>query len=217
MGETEDQLYGLMEIAERQQAAAQAILDGLAAERTALRQEREALAKAGADLALGTRAAAEQGVRTSLAGAATEGVAAVQAATRPLLGRLAEMTERAGQAEAALRRVVLWASWRLLGWAVAGVAGLVLLGWLMSVLTLWWDRGAITAVRVQKAQMQVEVAQMQAEVAEMQANHDGWVKAGMLSKLERCSPGNRPCIRVNESAGVFEGQGHNDYRVIQGY
>ena len=208
MSETEDRLYGLMEIAERQQAAVQAALDGLTAERAALGRERQALAKTAGDLALGTRVAAEAGVQASLAGAATEGVAAVQAATRPLLGRLADMTERAGQAEAALRRVVLWASWRLLGWVMAGVAGLVLLGWLASTLVLWWDNGAITEARMQKTQLQ-------AEVAEMQANHDGWVKAGMLGKLERCGPKARLCIRVDEGAGPFGER--SDYRVIQGY
>ena len=58
---------------------------------------------------------------------------------------------------------------------------------------------------------------MQQEVAELQAIHDAWVMAEMLSKLERCIPANRPCIRVKEGAGVSESQGHNDYRVIQGY
>ena len=206
----EDRLYGLMEIAERQQAAVQATLEGLAAERTAMRREREALMWDAQKLELGTRMAAREAVTESLAGAATEGVAAVQAATKPLLGRLAGVTAEAGQAEAALRQVVLWASWRLLGWVMAAVAGLVLLGWLASTLVLWWDAGTIGAAQVEKAQLQQEVA-------ELQANHDAWVKAGMLGKLERCNPGFRPCIRVDESAGPFESQGHSDYRVIQGY
>ncbi len=209
MSETEDRLYGLMEIAERQQAAVQAALDGLAAERAALGREREALARGVRDLQLGTQGAVRSAVTDSLAGAATEGVAAVQAATKPLLGRLAGVTAEAGQAEAALRQVVLWASWRLLGWVMAGVAGLVLLGWLASTLVLWWDTGTIAAAQVQKAQLQ-------AQVAELQANYDGWVKAGMLGKIIRC-PGNRPCLRVDESAGAFQSEGHNDYRVIQGY
>ena len=208
MSETEDRLYGLMEIAERQQAAVQAALDGLAVERAALGREREALARGVRDLQLGTQGAVRSAVTDSLAGAATEGVAAVQAATKPLLGRLAGVTAEAGQAEAALRQVVLWASWRLLGWVMAGVAGLVLLGWLASTLVLWWDNGAITEARMQKAQLQ-------AEVAEMQANHDGWVKAGMLGKLERCGPKARLCIRVDEGAGPFGER--SDYRVIQGY
>ena len=204
----EDRLYGLMEIAERQQAAVQAALDGLVAERAALAREREALARGVRDLQLGTQGAVRSAVTDSLAGAATEGVAAVHKATGPLLGRLAGMAERAGEAEAALRGVVLWASWRLLGWVMAGVAGLVLLGWLASTLVLWWDTGTIAAAQVQKAQLQ-------AEVAELEANHDAWVKAGMLGKLEHCNPGFRPCIRVNEAAGAFGDR--SDYRVIQGY
>lgn len=115
MSETEDRLYGLMEIAERQQAAVQAALDGLAAEQAALGREREALARGVRDLQIGTQGAVRSAVKDSLAGAATEGVAAVQAATKPLLDRVAGVTQSASQAEAALRGVVTWASWRLLG------------------------------------------------------------------------------------------------------
>ncbi len=73
----------------------------------------------------------------------------------------------------------------------------------------WWDTGTIAAAQVRKAQLQ-------AEVAELEATHDAWVKAGMLGGVERCGPTARPCIRVDESAGPFGSQGHNDYRVIQG-
>ncbi len=206
----EDRLYGLVEIADRQQAAVQAALEGLAAERAALAREREALARGVAGLQLGTQAAVRAAVAEGLAGAAVEGVAAVQAATGPLLSRLDSVAEQAGQADAALQRVVAWASWRLLGWMAAVAAAAVLGGWLASALVLWWDMGAIAAARVEKRQLQTEVA-------EMRASRDEWVKAGMLGKLTRCNPGNRPCIRVNEAAGAFESQGHNDYRVIQGY
>ena len=211
MSEAEDsRLYGLMEIAEGQQAAVQAALEGLAAERAALRREREALARQVQAVEGSARAAVRAAVAESLAGAATEGVAAVQAATRPLLDRVAGVTQQAGQAEAALRGVVLWAGWRLLGWIAAVGAMTVLLGWLMSSGVLWWNTSAIGAAQERKAQLQ-------AEVAEMQANRDAWVKAGMLAKLGRCNPGNRPCIRVDEGAGPFESGGHDDYRVIQGY
>ncbi len=115
MSEADDgRLYGLMEVAEGQQAAVQAALEGLAAEQAALRREREALARQVQAVEGGARAAVRAAVADSLAGAATEGVAAVQAATRPLLDQLAGVAERARQAEAALRGVVAWASWRLL-------------------------------------------------------------------------------------------------------
>ncbi len=194
-------LYGLVEIADRQQAAVQAALEGLAAERAALARQVQALQS-------GVQGAARAAVAEGLAGAATEGVAAVQAATGPLLSRLDSVAVQAGQADAALRGVVLWASWRLLGWVVAVGAATVLLGWLMSSGVLWWNTSAIGAAQEHKAELQ-------AEVAELQANRDALVKAGMMAKLERCNPGYRPCIRVNESAGAFGDR--SDFRVILGY
>jgi len=204
----EDRLYGLVEIADRQQAAVQAALEGLAAERAALAREREAFARQVQALQSGVQGAARAAVAEGLAGAAVEGVAAVQAATGPLLSRLDSVAAQAGQAEAALRGVVAWASWRLLGWMTAAVAALVLGGWLASTLVLWWDTGAIAAVRAEKRQLQ-------AEVAEMQASRDEWAKAGFLAKLARCNPGNRPCVRVDERAGPFGDR--SDYRVLLGY
>ncbi len=204
----EDRLYGLVEIADRQQAAVQAALEGLAAERAALAREREAFARQVQGLQAGVQGAARAAVAEGLAGAAVEGVAAVQAATGPLLSRLGRVAEQAGQADVALRGVVAWASWRLLGWMAATVAALVLVGWLASTLVLWWDTGAIAAARVEKRQLQMEVA-------EMQASRDEWARAGFLAKLERCGPMRRSCVRVNEGAGAFGTA--SDYRVLLGY
>ncbi len=204
----EGRLYGLMEVAERQQAAVQAALEGLATERAALARERAALARGVRDLQIGTQAAVRSAVADSLTGAATEGAAAVQAATGPLLSRLAGVAEQAGQADAALRGVVAWASWRLLGWMAAAVALLVLGGRLATTLVLWWDTGAIGAARVERRQLQLEIA-------ELRASGDEWAKTGALAKLERCGPKARPCVRVDERAGVFGTA--SDYRVLLGY
>ena len=206
--EDEDRLYGLMEVAERQQAAVQAALDGLMAERVALAREREALARGVAGLQAGAQAAVRAAVADSLAGAAVEGVAAVQAATGPLLARLDGVAAQAGKADAALRGVVAWASWRLLRWMAAAVALLVVGGWLASALVLWWDDGAILAARAEKSRLQ-------AEVADIKVNRDEWVKTGVQARLERCGPKARPCVRVGERAGVFGPA--SDHRVLLGY
>jgi len=92
----EDRLYGLVEIADRQQAAVQAALEGLAAERAALAREREAFARQVQALQSGVQGAARAAVAEGLAGAAVEGVAAVQAATGPLLSRLDSVAAQAG-------------------------------------------------------------------------------------------------------------------------
>jgi hypothetical protein len=201
MSEAEDRLYGLMEIAERQQAAVQTALDGLIAERAALKQERLALAAEAAVLVQGTKDAVHSAVAESLAGAADKGAEAVGEATKPLLGKLADVTKSAGHADVALRRVVEWASWRLLGWIVALIAALVLFGWLSSTALVWWDTKRINTLNSQ--------------IATLQANHRAWVKAGMLGALSTCGPDRRPCVRVDESAGAFGN--HADYRVIRGY
>ncbi|HQT90041.1 MAG TPA: hypothetical protein PK677_16125 [Acidiphilium sp.] len=201
MSEAEDRLYGLMEIAERQQTAVQTALDGLIAERDALKRERLALAGQVGELAKGMKLVVHSAVSESLAGAASEGTEAVGEATEPLLGKLADVTKSAGDADVALRRVVQWASWRLLGWIVALIAALVLLGWLSSTALMWWDTGRIN--------------RLQDQIATLQANHRIWVKAGMLGALSTCGPDSRPCVKVDESAGAF-GK-HADYRVIRGY
>jgi hypothetical protein len=204
MSAEEDRLYGLMEIAERQQALVQAALDGLAAERAALERERQRLAREIAALGQGTRQAVQLAVADGFAGAAGKGVEAVETATQPLLGKLERVTESAAQAETALRRVVSWASWRLLGWIMALIAALVLLGWLSSTALIWWDTGRVNELRD--------------EIATLQANHDAWVKAGMLGKITYCDPGHRPCVEVDESAGTFgTPEGPQDYQVLKGY
>ena len=202
------QLYGLMELAQDHQTAVQAALDGMAAERAALRAERDGLARQVQDLQLATQGTVRRAVAESLAGAAVEGATAVRVATTPLLDRVAGVMAEAGQAEAALRRVVSWASWGMLGRGALVLALLAGLAW-GAQLSVWWWTSWDTSV------LQARKALLQAEVDEMQANREEWAKAGMLGKLERCGPKARPCIRVDEGAGPFGDR--RDYRVIQGY
>ena len=208
MSDTEDHLYGLMEIAEKQQAAVQAALEGLAAERVALQQERARLAREVRALGLDTQMVVRSAVRDSFAEAANDGVAAVRTATQPLLGQLSGVTAGATEAEAALKRMVTWASGRVLGRLVVAIGGVILLGWVANMVVLWRDAGTIGALQARKAQLEVAVA-------ELQAQHADWIRQGMLGKLERCGPRDRPCIRVDEGAGRFGEQA--DYRVILGY
>lgn len=205
---SEETLFGLIEIAERQQAVAQTALDGMAAERSALGQEREQWVSGIGLLSEDIRSAVLKAISESMTGAAETGAQAVRAATEPLLGTLTGVSTQATQAEAALRGVVQWAGWRLLVWGLATTAGLAVLCWLASAAVLWWDTSAIGTAQLHKAQLQ-------AEIAELQASRDAWAKAGLLGKLEQCGPKKRPCVRVDESAGSFGDQ--SDYRIIRGY
>ena len=201
-------MFGLMAVAEEQQGAVQAALDGLAAERLALGREREGLAQERQALARSTREAVRGAVAESLAGAAGVAAETVREATRPLLGQLAGVADRAGEAEAALRRVVSWASWRLLGWVLTVAAMVLLVGWLAGVARSQWDERAIGLLQARKAVLE-------AEIAGLEGNRDALVRAGAWAKLERCGPKSRPCLRMDDKAGTFGPQA--DHRVILGY
>lgn len=204
----EEKLYGLLEIAEQQQVAAQTALDGLTSERAAFAEEREQWTESIGPLSEELRAAVLQAVTNSMADVMQTGTDAVKGMTTPLLDSLGVMSEQAKQAETSLRSVVQWARWRLLGWALATIASLAVLWWLAVCAVLWWDTSAIGRTQVQKAQMEVEIAKLQ-------ASRDAWMKAGMLGKLDRCGPKQRPCVQVDESAGSYGDQ--SDYRIIRGY
>ncbi len=111
------------------------------------------------------------------------------------------VNESAERAEAALRQVVSWASWRL-GWIMGLiVAALVLFSWLSSTAMVWWDAGTISNLRD--------------EITQMQANRDIVAKAGMLGSVSYCGSSSRPCVRADESAGAFGT--NSNYRIISGY
>ena len=204
MSGAEERLYGLMEIAEQQQAAVQRALNGLAEERAALAQERQKLAEEVSSLEERVREAVSAAVTTALEQVGKEGVATVREATKPLLEDVAGLAGGVSRAEEALRRIVAWASWRLLGWIVALTVGLMLFGWLSSTAVVWWDR--------------TTVSQLRGEVTVLQANHAAWVKAGMLDKLTRCGANRRPCVAINQSAGKYGVPGGPyDLRVLKGY
>ena len=200
----EERLYGLMEIAERQQAAVKAMLDGLEVERKALVQERHVLADKIAALEVGVHGAAKQAITESLANVAVDGVAAVKTATDPLLSKLNQVEDKAVSAEASLQRIISVAGWRLLAKLGALVVVLVLAGWLAGMVIVWWEDHRISALKNQ--------------ISQLQANRDSFVKEGMLGQITYCDPGNRPCIEIDESAGTFGApNGPQDYMVIKGY
>ena len=224
--ERDQALFGLMAVAEEQQAAVREALAGLAAQQAALEQQqarlegwteavraeaaglRQIAGEVGPGLARSTREAVETAVERGLAGAGTTATAAVQRAAQPLLDGLAGVAAQVGAVEAALRRVVGWATWRLLGQGVLAVAGLVGVLWLAQASAWWWGWRALEEVRT-------ETAALEAEVAGLRANRDALVREGMLARIVRCNPGNRPCVRINEAAGTFGEQA--DHRVLRGY
>ncbi len=211
-----------MALAEEHQAAVGQALAGLAGERAALAAQRaqlgaEAAAVRAAAEALGpmlagtTRAAVER----SLAGAGQVAAGAVEAAAQPVLARLDGVAAQAGAAEASLRRVVEWASWRLLGRGILVVVALAGLLWLAHLSVWWWTSRDVSLAQARKAVLEAEIVGLQQKRDDLEASRAELERLGVLGKVLRCQPGNRPCISVNEKAGAFGTAG--EYRVIQGY
>jgi hypothetical protein len=210
MSEIERRLYEVLNLVETNQAAVQVAMDGLAAERTALRQERTALALQVTDLQAQMKAAVEAAVKKSLAGAAGEVVDEVKAKTDALEHNVGVMTNGVADAEFALERLIKWASSRLLLVVAAMLVVLGVVGWLASTGVQWWDEKAI-------ASAQVEKAELEQEVANLQANKATWVQGGYQDRITQCD--NRPCVAVNEGAGAYHytSGGPSTLMILQGY
>ncbi len=211
-----DSLYGLMALAEEHQAAVGAAVAGLTAERAALAADRTVLAKqskqmqdeivrlrqAAEDLAPDVAKAAQKAVTQGLAGAGETAAAAVGQAVRPVLARLDQVTAQAAAAEAALRRVVGWVSWRLLWRGLAIVAAMAGLLWLSHLMVWKWAAWDVALAQTQKEMLLSEITGLQGKRAELEASRADLERQGVLAKMNRCGPGNRPCVRVLDASAA---------------
>jgi hypothetical protein len=219
--DAQQQLFGLMALAEEHQKAVQAAIDGLAEERAALAKERIAVAqaaasvagvagevrKAAADVIPALKRAAGEAVGTSvkqsLAGTTDAAVQALEEATKPVIGRLSSVVQAAGEAEGSMRRAGAWFAWKWVAVAGGGAVGMCLLAYA----SLAWQLHQVESLREQKAALQDEVVQLQANVNE-------WAKQGGRVKLERCGEASRLCVRVNKTVSYGK---DNDHFVLRGY
>lgn len=199
----DEQLFGLMAVAEEQQKAVNAALDGLAAERAALAKAAAALAgvagevrKAAAEAIPAIEDAANEAVgasvRRSLAGASDAAAKALGEASRPIVERLSGVVQAAGEAEGKLSGAVAAFGWRwamLAGGAAAGgIVAVLLAAWL----AIWWQRHQVESLSEQKAALLGEVAQLQANVAALE-------KKGGRIVMATC--GGRLCIEASGDQG----------------
>jgi hypothetical protein len=219
--DAQQQLFGLMALAEEHQKAVQAALDGLVEERAALAKERAAVARAAvsvADVAYEVRKAAADAVpalkraageavsasvRQSLAGAADAAVQALGEAAKPVIGSLSSVVQAAGEAEGSMRRAGAWFAWKWVAVAGGGVVGVCLLAYA----SLAWQLHQVESLREEKAALQVEVVQLQ-------TNANEWAKQGGRVKLERCGEASRLCVRVNKTVSYGK---DNDHFILRGY
>ncbi len=131
--ETQLKIFGLIDLAERQQAELTAAIEALKAERGALR----------ADLAATVRQTLSQSSATAL-----------ETATAPILDRLASVATATAQADDTLRGAVAWFGWRWAAIAWASAGGLLLAAWLAIAAIAGFYRGQLEDLRAEVAEQE---------------------------------------------------------------
>lgn len=206
--DAQQQLFGMMTIAEEQQKAVKAAIDGLAAERAAVAKERASMAQVLAavnNAAQGVRMAAGEAVATSVAeslsGASKAAAEALGEASKPVIDRLSGVVRAASNAEGKLNGAVAAFGWKWAlmasGAAAGGIAALLLGAWI----SVAWQRH--------------QVETLSAEVAELKATAADLAKRGGRATINVCGDKKRLCVRVDNPK---DGQGENrDYFVLKGY
>lgn len=233
----DDRIYGLIVAAEEQQRVVEAALARLAAQEEAIGHERTLIAETITSLNAHTRdlraaaqsvapqleAGTREAIRTAIAENLRDAGAIVTDslthATQPAIMRIGLVDDAARKAEAAMRGVAAWASWRLLGKAAAGFVILAVLLFLAPFAVWWWDERAVSETRAEKARLERDIQAMRQTAAEMQDTVDQLAKRGGRATLTECGETRRLCIRVDDSAGVWGMPGGKTYdlRVIKGY
>lgn len=203
-----DEIYGLLETAEHQQAALQANLERLAAERSALEVERERLVTAVYQLRDDISQNVVQAIENAMSKIADNGDEAIRSVGESLRNSLDGASFQARQMETSLRNLVRWTSWRLLSGIIAALSAIFLISWAASCATLWWNAGAIGRSQAKKEALQEQIALLESD-SRLKGAH------GLIDKLNSCGEKKRRCVQVDESAGAFGSDG--DYRVVKGY
>lgn len=204
--DAQQQLFGLMAVAEEHQKAVKAALDGLTAERAALAKERAAVAQAAASVAgvadevrmaaadaipaikKAAGEAVDVSVRQSLAGASDAAAKALGEAAKPVIGSLSGVVQAAIDAESSMRNAGRWFAWKWVAVATGGLVGVCL----VAYASLEWQRHQLEQLTEQKAVLQADIKQMQVNVAALE-------KKGGRIVMTTC--GGRLCIEASSNQG----------------
>lgn len=177
MDDRQQQLFGLMEMAESQQKAVGEALVALGKQQAALIETVLQLRTTGQALVPAVKTAADMGVgaavKAELGTLAEDAKTALEKSTQPVLDRLAGIVTQAEAAEAKIKGAVAWFGWR---WAaVAGavgvgvILGVVLIAWGL----IWWERSQLTDLRAERDKVTGEVSDAQATLAVLEKRSGG--------------------------------------------
>jgi hypothetical protein len=201
--DAQQQIFGLMSVAEEQQKAVQAAIDGLTAERAALAKERAALTQVAGEV---RRAAAEAvpamqraageavaaSMRQSISGASDAAAKALGEAAKPVIDGLSGVVQAASDTEGSMRNAGAWFAWKWVAVAAGGLVGVCL----VAYASLAWQLHQVSSLRSEKAELAADVTQMQANVSALE-------KRGGRIVMNTC--GGRLCIKASTNQGVGVG------------
>ena len=186
----QQQIFGLMAVAEEHQKAAAAAIAGLAAERAALAKERALLAQVAQGIQKATSDAVSAAVTQSLADASATAVKALDEAAKPVIGSLSGVVQSAGAAEASLKSAGQWFAWKWVAIAAGGVAGVCL----VAYAALAWQLHQVSELRAEQATLQARIVHEGATVAALD-------KVGGRVRWSHC--GGRLCFEVSSNQGTY--------------
>lgn len=204
MSVSEQELFGLMAVAQEQQQAAVVAIERLEAQRAGLEQTVEQARAAVREMELAGKAAAliiEKATRIAVSEAVSSALVAVRDETmrslggsvKPAVSALEGVTGRAELAEQRLSQAAASFSWQW-GALWAGTAALLLAVVLGIVLLMVPSQG--------------EIARLRAEVARLEAK-------GGKAVLTVCGPEKRLCAEI-ETKGEGYGE-RGQFRILKGY
>ena len=186
----QQQIFGLMAVAEEHQKAAAAAIAGLAAERAALAKERALLAQVAQGIQKATSDAVRAAVEQSLAGASETAAEALGDAAKPVIGKLTGVVQAASDAEDSMRKAGQWFAWKWVAVATGGLAGVCL----VAYVALAWQLHEVGSLRAENARLVAAIVRERATVAEL-------TKDGGRVHWNTC--GGRLCFEVSSNQGTY--------------
>lgn len=204
--DAQQQLFGLMAVAEEHQKTVKAAIDGLTAERAALAKERAALTQAAASVAGvagDVRKAAANAVpamqkavgeaigasvRQSFTGASEVAAKALGEAVKPVIDSLSGVVQEANKAKGSLKNAGQWFAWKWVAVAGGGLVGVCL----VAYVALAWQLHQVKSLGDEKAELAADVAQLQANVSALE-------KKGGRIVMTTC--GGRLCVEASTNQG----------------
>ena len=186
----QQQIFGLMAVAEEHQKAVAAAIAGLAAERAALAKERASLAQVAQGIQKATGDAVSAAVRQSLAGASETAAKALGDAATPVIGKLSGVVQAASDAEDSMRKAGQWFAWKWVAVAGGGLAGVCL----VAYVALAWQLHEVGSLSDEKARLAAAIVRERATVA-------GLTKDGGRVHWNTCD--GRLCFEASSNQGTY--------------